>query len=308
MKAKKLIAFHILAFTSFCCIAPLYAQVKWNVKLIHAGIYQVTILPEDTIKSVSFKASLISSSITTTIEKAFTNINSPELFPGFIYYKRYYCDTTIINVIGDMLTCFPSDELPTGALAMIGPIEARPSQWIPGIRNRIILEEDKTDPKTNHFPEVLPHLQSYYPNIHPNYKDLEEWLQENNSNKVQVEVTIINQSTSDGNYYYTAWGKSFLKKGIENEHFCLLITNPNVALFYSDRYYTVPENPKNLSQRFSFNNSDICSIKLDMAQNAIVLKSLTWSYEETFSDIRRTGNMIYGIKEGKMIVLNLLKK
>jgi len=124
MKTKKMIIFFIVAIPLLLHIIPLKAQVKWSVKLIQSGMYQVIILPEDTINSVSFKASLISNSKTITVERNFTNSNYPELFPGFTYYKRYYCDNTITKVIGDILTCLPSVDLPTGARALTMIIEA----------------------------------------------------------------------------------------------------------------------------------------------------------------------------------------
>jgi hypothetical protein len=285
------------------------SQPTWNVKFIGSGKYEVTVVPSDTIKQVKFKVTLTSNSITKTEEKIFTDSRYPELIPGNRYIKPYHCKADVIDVSGFYLTYQPKYKVASGYNFEIVIPPVAPSQQIPETGNKVMLEEDNTDQDLIFIPvEVSPLLLSLYPNIQPTYKDLDEWLKANTTNTIQVECTIINQPNSDGNYYYTAWGKSFFKKAPGNEGACLLITAPDVTLLYSDRYYTVPGNQNNLSQRFSYNNGDVCTIKLDMAQNMIISKSLTWNYEESFSDVKRSGNMIYGTMDGKMIVLNLLKK
>lgn len=285
------------------------SQPTWNVKFIGSGKYEVTVVPSDTIKQVKFKVTLTSNSFTKTEEKIFTDSRYPELIPGNGYIKPYHSKADVIDVSGLYLTYKPKHQVASGYNfeTFIPPVA--PSQQIPEIGNKVMLEEDNTDQDLIFIPvEVSPLLLSFCPNIQPTYNDLDEWLKLNDVNTIQVEVTFINQPNSEGNYYYTAWGKSFFKKAFGNEGACLLITVPDVTLLYSDRYYTVPGNQNNLSQRFSYYNSDVCSITLDLAQNAIISRSLTRNYKETFSDVRRTGNIIYGFKEGKMIVINLLKK
>jgi hypothetical protein len=292
-------------------MVSLKAQVKWSINLVQSGIYQVVVLPEDTIKSVSFKASLISSSGSTPVNKEFTNSAYPELFPGYTYCKRYYCDDAVTKVIGEELTCFPHVELPTGAHALIMALTAPPSQKINESDKKIDMGDDQpykkivVNPIVYQQPNlfIIPTCQ-----VQPNFKDLDDWLMANATNTLHVEVTIINQSYADGQYFFTAWGKSFFQKGSGSEGSCLLKTNPDISLLYSDRYYTVPGNPNNLVQRFSFyNQGDNQSLTLDLASGSIVCKSTRGSFEETFVNVIRRGNIIYGFKDGRMIILNLHK-
>ncbi|MEI7897698.1 MAG: hypothetical protein WCJ26_11735 [bacterium] len=301
--------FIMLVFVACLIVVSAQAQVTWTIKLIQPGLYQVTIKPLDTILQVNFKAVLVSPSQTTDVEKEVTNSNCPELFPEFTYVKRYYCDNSVSKVIGEILTCLPHVTMPSGVQALIMPIVAPPSIKINESGKKKELEDDKTDQKIIVKPfELIKLVTPFCQNIQPNFKDLDDWLLENNSNKLQVEVTIVNQSTPDGRYFYTAWGKSFFTKGSGNEGPCVLTTNPNISLLYSDRYYTVPGNPNNLSQRFSFNNPGYNqSLKLDLARSEIIIKSVNGTNEETFSNVIRTGYLIYGINNTKMVILNLSK-
>jgi hypothetical protein len=309
MKAKKIIVFLTLAFTSLFYIVPIKAQVKWSVKLIQPGKYQVTIIPEDTIKSVSFKASLISSSETTLVEKTFTNTNFPELFPGFTYSKRYYCDTAITKVSGDILTCFPVFELPTGYNALIIPIKMPPCQGIIETDNKINLKDDTTDQiKIDDIIEKQRINSLVGKDLQFKYKDLEDWLKENDLNKIQVQVTIISQPTADGNHYYSAWGKSYLKLSEGYKGIYQLKTDPKVIFLYSDRTSDKQGGEKgHENQFFAKNQNDYQIVILDMSGDVIIIKSFTSNYEETFSNVARAGNIIYGINDKKMIILNLYK-
>ena len=156
-------------------------------------------------------------------------------------------------------------------------------------------------------------LRAQCPNVSPAYADLESWVHGAN-NGLSVQVTLVNPAASDGTHFFTSWGKSCLEQGVGGYGQCRLTTNPQVYVLYSDRtnLSTAPENTPahtmhNANQPFSIKAYDVQVTSLDMVNNTITNKSITWNYEVVYTNVKRIGGVVYGDKNGNLIILNLSK-
>jgi hypothetical protein len=147
-----------------------------------------------------------------------------------------------------------------------------------------------------------PIAKAQCPNVISKYNDLEQWMHTGtpNHHTFEVQVTIINPAG------HTVFGKGCLSVGVSPYGQCSLTNSPSMGMFFSDR--TTTSLPNTLNQPFSKNKLDQEVISLDMVNNIIIRKSITWNYSTTFSAPTRKGNVIYAANEdGTMIILNLKK-
>jgi hypothetical protein len=154
-------------------------------------------------------------------------------------------------------------------------------------------------------------VESQCPNASPLYQDLETWVHGAN-NTLLVQVTMTNPPLPDGSHFYTAWGKACLHQGVAGYGQCRLTTNPIMDLLFSDRTYpsSAPDNSpartiRNVNQPFSVKDRDAHLISLDMVGNTILSKSIKWNFEVQYTNLTRRGDVIFGEKDGSVIVLNL---
>src|SRR5882724_5681246 len=141
------------------------------------------------------------------------------------------------------------------------------------------------------------------PNVNPIYQDLENWVHANagpgKHNGIIAQVTIINQATSGGTHFFTGYGVSCFTQGVSPYGQCNLTTNPGLNFVYSDRY--------SAAQPFDVNNRDLSRVSLDMVNNKIISTSQTWHTEVTYTNVTRTGNIIYAMLPGSMVIINIKK-
>jgi hypothetical protein len=284
------------------------AQLTWNVQMITPGKYEVDVTPASKVAQVSFKVSLSSDVKTISKTLYFTDSKNKTLYPGNTYAKYYYCDASYVVASGNYIVFYPAV---TGgkADAIAGKIEGSIKTIATG--QKTFLDEDKKDMQSKGsiaVDKVPAKAVPHSPDLNPAYSDLQQWLQGSSAHRIKVQVSIINQSSADGSHYFSAWGQSRFIQGSGNEGINMLSTEPAISLIFSDRETTIQGNVAgNNLQPFSIQKSDLQIITLDIARNEIISKSMTWNYSITYSNLTRTGNIIYGVGEGSMIILNLLK-
>jgi len=135
------------------------------------------------------------------------------------------------------------------------------------------------------------------------YSDIEQWMHTGlpNHHTFEVQVTIVNPAG------HTVFGKGCLHVGVSPYGQCNLTSNPSIGMMFSDR--TNSSQASNIpNQPFSIKKIDQEVISLDMVNNIIIRKSITWNYSSNFSSVTRNGNVIYAANgDGTMIILNLKK-
>jgi hypothetical protein len=145
------------------------------------------------------------------------------------------------------------------------------------------------------------------PQARPMYQDLEAWMHSGVQfrHHIQAQITMINPASADGSHYFTSWSKGCIFNGVSPYGQCYLTTNPSLAVLYSDR--TDPAE-KGMNQPFSIKKYDQQVVAIDMVNNRIVMKALTWKFETTYTNVSRTGNVIVGsTTDGAVIIINILK-
>jgi hypothetical protein len=146
-------------------------------------------------------------------------------------------------------------------------------------------------------------VKAQCPSVISKYKDIEQWMHTGATGRhtYEVQVTIINPAG------HTVFGKGCVSVGVSPYGQCNLTTNPSIGMLFSDRT-TSSLTPNASNQPFSVGKTKIDQevISLDMVNNSIIRKSITWNYTTTFSNAIRNGNVIYAVNnEGIMIILNL---
>jgi len=148
---------------------------------------------------------------------------------------------------------------------------------------------------------LKPVQSPYFPNAKPNYNDL---IQHSASGGIcngrsksylVTHATGINQATSRGTHFFT----SFAKTGLYLDDKSNFYSDPHPVSF-SDR---VAPN----GQIFDNNRTDVSSIIFNTAANTITVKSKTWNFSKTYSNLTRVGNRIIGSDKDGTIILNLKK-
>jgi len=142
------------------------------------------------------------------------------------------------------------------------------------------------------------------PTVNPTYRDLEEWVHANagpgRQNGIIAQVSIINEATPGGTHFFTGYGVSCFSQGVSPYGQCSLTTNPWMNFFYSDRYNAG-------GQPFDVQKRDVQRVSLDMVNNRIISTSKTWNTEVTYTNVYRTGNIIYASLPGSMLIINIKK-
>lgn len=89
-------------------------------------------------------------------------------------------------------------------------------------------------------------------------------------------------------------------QGVAGYGQCVLATNPTLAMFFSDRTFKATgtdidgKSVAKVNQPFSVRAWDKHIVSLDMVNNTVTNKSLTWNATMTLSNITRTGNVLSG--------------
>jgi hypothetical protein len=84
---------------------------------------------------------------------------------------------------------------------------------------------------------------------------------------------------------------------------CKLTTNPQILLLFSDRTISM----SGVNQPFSAKKFDTHVVSLDLVNNTITNKSITWNFEKVFTSVTRSGDVIYASSGANMIILSLHK-
>jgi hypothetical protein len=148
----------------------------------------------------------------------------------------------------------------------------------------------------------------------PVYQDLATWFRPVTNGvhySIRVEVTYVNSPLSDGSHYFSAFGRSLMGIGVGGYGPCSLTTDPAIYIIYSDRTYGHPLNVSGqlvtAQQPFAIDGSSEEWISLDMINNRITVKSITYQNTTVYSNVTRTGNTIIGNNNGNLIILSIFK-
>jgi hypothetical protein len=148
----------------------------------------------------------------------------------------------------------------------------------------------------------------------PVYQDLATWFRPVSNGihySIQVEITYVNSPLSNGSHYFSAFGRSLMGIGVGGYGPCSLTTDPAIYIIYSDRTYNHQLNVQgksvNAQQPFAIDASSEEWISLDMINNRITVKSITYQNMTVYSNVTRTGNTIIGNNNGNLIILSIFK-
>jgi len=133
-------------------------------------------------------------------------------------------------------------------------------------------------------------------NIHSNFTEIVQHLNENSDNYYDVQVTIINPGKNGGkSHRYSAFSQT---NTLENQNICeegLKMTKQKI--YFSDRNF------------FDKSRPDIQSFKFNVVNNSVDITLNTWGDGTyTVNNLTKRGRLIYAVDQyGKMIVFNFKK-